>query len=55
MQRYIIVTGLPASGKSTIGRAVAAALNLPLLDKHEILEGLFAIKGKPCRAELRLV
>jgi predicted kinase len=45
MQRYIIVTGLPASGKSTIGRAVAAVLGLPMLDKDEIMEGLFAIKG----------
>jgi len=45
MQRYIIVTGLPASGKSTICRAVAAALDLPMLDKDEILEGLFASEG----------
>ena len=45
MQRYIIVTGLPASGKSTIGRAVAEALGLPMLDKDEILEGLFASEG----------
>jgi len=40
MNRYIILTGLPASGKSTLGRAVAAALGLPMLDKDDILEAL---------------
>lgn len=39
--RFIVVTGLPASGKSTLGEAVARALGLPLLDKDEILEALF--------------
>ena len=41
MKPYVIVTGLPASGKSTLGRAVAAALGLPMLDKDDILEALF--------------
>jgi predicted enzyme related to lactoylglutathione lyase/gluconate kinase len=41
MTRFIVVTGLPASGKSTVGAAVAAALGLPLFDKDEILEALF--------------
>ena len=45
MQRYIIVTGIPASGKSTIGHGVAAALSLPMLDKDEILEAMFASQG----------
>lgn len=45
MQRYIIVTGIPASGKSTIGQAVAMALALPVLDKDEILEALFSSQG----------
>ena len=39
--RFVIVSGLPASGKSTLGRAIASALNLSFLDKDEILEGLF--------------
>ena len=39
--RFVIVSGLPASGKSTLGRAIACALNLSFLDKDEILEGLF--------------
>lgn len=43
--RFIVVTGLPASGKSTVGAAVAGALALPLLDKDEILEALFDSLG----------
>jgi hypothetical protein len=45
MHRYIIVTGIPASGKSTLGRAIAAALGLEMLDKDEILEALFTSRG----------
>ena len=45
MQRYIIVTGIPASGKSTIGYLVAKALGLPVLDKDEILEATFNSQG----------
>jgi hypothetical protein len=43
--RFIVVSGLPASGKSTLGRAVANAVQLPLLDKDQILEGLFDSLG----------
>jgi hypothetical protein len=45
MQRYIIVTGIPASGKSTVGQAVASALGLEMLDKDEILEAMFKSRG----------
>lgn len=45
MNRFIVVTGLPASGKSTVGVAVARSLGLPLLDKDEILEALFEALG----------
>ena len=45
MQRYIIVTGIPASGKSTVGHAVAGALALEMLDKDEILETMFNSQG----------
>ena len=45
MSRFVIVTGLPASGKSTVGAAVASALALPMLDKDEILEALFDSLG----------
>ena len=37
----IIVTGLPASGKTGLGIAVAKALSLPCLDKDIFLEALF--------------
>ncbi len=40
MPRFVVVTGLPASGKSTIARQLCAALALPLLDKDELLEAL---------------
>lgn len=45
MKRFIVLTGLPASGKSTLGRAVAEALGLPFIDKDEILEALFESLG----------
>ena len=41
MSRFIVVSGLPASGKSTIGAALSTGLGLPLLDKDDILEALF--------------
>ena len=43
--RFIVVSGLPASGKSTLARALAAALDLPLLDKDVFLEALFDSEG----------
>ena len=45
MQRNIIVSGIPASGKSTVGRAVAAALGLTMLDKDDFLEAMFNREG----------
>lgn len=39
--RFLVVSGLPASGKSSLGRALAQALDLPLLDKDALLEALF--------------
>ncbi len=38
---FLLISGLPASGKTTLGRRLAQALGLPLLDKDEILEALF--------------
>lgn len=38
---FVVVSGLPASGKTTLGRLLADALDLPLLDKDDILESLF--------------
>ena len=37
--------GFPGSGKTTLGRKVAAALRLPFYDKDDILEGLFEKEG----------
>ena len=41
MNRYVTVTGLPASGKSTLARVLAKELVLPLLDKDDFLESMF--------------
>ncbi len=43
--RFVVVSGLPASGKSTVADALAAALGLPLLDKDALLEALFESRG----------
>lgn len=42
---FIVVSGLPGSGKSTVGAALAATRRLPLLDKALILEQLFDTLG----------
>ena len=41
----IVMSGLPASGKSTVGKELAKVLNLPCLDKDDYLERQFAEKG----------
>jgi len=45
MNRYVVLSGLPASGKSTLARALSQELSLPLLDKDQFLEVLFDSKG----------
>jgi hypothetical protein len=49
-KRIVVVSGLPGSGKSTLAKELAAALGLPLLDKDDILERLFELKGVGDRA-----
>jgi glucokinase len=44
-RRFVVVSGLPGSGKSTLARQLAPALNLPLIDKDDLLETLFEQKG----------
>jgi len=38
---FIVVSGLPASGKTAIGRLMADALDWPFLDKDDFLEAEF--------------
>ena len=45
MRFAIIISGLPASGKTTIGRALATALGVDYLDKDDFLETLFDEQG----------
>ena len=42
---FVVISGLPGSGKTTLGRRLAPALHLPLIDKDEILDRLFESKG----------
>lgn len=46
MNKYcIVVTGLPGSGKTTVGNEVSKLLDIPLLDKDDYLERLFDKRG----------
>lgn len=42
---FVVIAGLPGSGKTTLGRRLAPAMELPLIDKDDILERLFESKG----------
>ena len=42
---FVVVSGLPGSGKTTLARQLASSLALPLLDKDDFLERLFEAKG----------
>ena len=41
----IVISGLPASGKTTLGMAVAKSLSIPYLDKDHFLERLYEKEG----------
>jgi glucokinase len=47
MPQYLVVSGLPASGKTTIATALAEELALPHLDKDNFLEALFDSSSEP--------
>jgi predicted kinase len=42
---FVVVSGIPGSGKSTLAHGLAPGLGLRVIDKDDILEGLFASKG----------
>ncbi|KAI9021322.1 P-loop containing nucleoside triphosphate hydrolase protein [Hyaloraphidium curvatum] len=50
-QLVVVISGVPGSGKTTIGRPLARALGLPFLDKDDILEALFDSLGCGSPAE----
>ena len=45
MKRFVVVAGLPASGKSMLGQAVARSLGLSVIDKDTHLERLFEFQA----------
>ncbi|EPJ48798.1 MAG: hypothetical protein OFPI_27770 [Osedax symbiont Rs2] len=44
-QVCIVVSGLPASGKTTLARGLSESMSLPMLDKDSYLELLFSQRG----------
>jgi glucokinase len=55
MKRLVLVNGVPASGKSTVARAIADQGNWPLLALDTIKEALFAHLGIGDRNHNRLL
>lgn len=47
---FIVFSGLPGSGKSTVARELAPRVHLPLLDKDDFLDALFEERGIGDRA-----
>lgn len=50
MRKLIIITGLPASGKSTLAAYVSAKLNIPLITKDQLKICLLEQLGKKDRS-----
>ncbi|PYP90020.1 MAG: hypothetical protein DMF61_01280 [Blastocatellia bacterium AA13] len=44
-RRFVVVSGIPGSGKTSLARSLAPRLGLPVLDKDDILDGLFEPQG----------
>lgn len=45
LNSYIVLSGLPASGKSSLGGLLSSSLDIPLIDQDHYLEGLFESMG----------
>ena len=43
MKIGVVVTGLPASGKTTIARTIASGISFDLIDKDDFLENLYEL------------
>jgi predicted kinase len=52
---FVVVSGPPASGKTTLARAIAPAVGLPLIAKDTIKEALMAVLPVPDVAASRVV
>jgi adenylate kinase len=44
-KHFVVISGLPGSGKTTVARALAPLLHLLLIDKDDILDRLFETRG----------
>ena len=51
--KIIILTGMPASGKSTIAKKLSDKFGMPILEKDALKEELFDTIGFECYAEKR--
>jgi hypothetical protein len=43
--RFVVVSGLPGSGKTAVAAALGSLFRLPVFDKDQILEQLFEVRG----------
>jgi shikimate kinase len=51
---FIVVTGLPGAGKTTVGRELAASLRVPFLDKDDFLDDLLDQSKRPLEQRPKL-
>lgn len=45
LRRFVVISGLPGSGKTTVAQALAPLLHLPVIDKDDILDHLYETRG----------
>ena len=44
-KQFLLVSGLPGSGKTTLAKKLSPLLSLPVIDKDDVLERLFETRG----------